>query len=405
MKNPELFLSYSWANKNTADRIYHDLALVGIKVLKDDHTLKYTDKLSEFMNQIRKSNFAILLISDSYLKSINCMTEVTQLYKEKNIWKKILPVILREVKLSDPLVRLSYVNYWQEKSKILESSLEGIDLINATASYDDLKRYNEITQNMNDFLSNLNDTLWVTPEALFDKFYSPLTEKIGVEPDFTQMAELLQICFINDQSLRLDTILKYKEVYNIEHCFCYSIIASCYRDLGQPKKAIDYYKKALELDNFDFTAWNNMGRVYELAFSNFDEAKKAYEKAILCEPKNPIARLNLGVLLSNHFNDNEGARMQYEEILTFDENNPSAHNNLGNYYRQPYINDLVRAEKHLVIAVNQDDLHGLMNYANFLKLNKKEIERGNFFYRKAKELDVEKKYTKFIDLMLTTEKG
>ncbi len=118
--------------------------MVGIKVVKDDLTLKYCDKLSEFMNHIRKSNFAILLISDSYLKSINCMTEVMQLYKEENIWKKILPVILREVKLSDPLVRLSYVNYWQEKSKILDSSLEGIDLINATDAHMMLRTFEKL---------------------------------------------------------------------------------------------------------------------------------------------------------------------------------------------------------------------------------------------------------------------
>ncbi len=72
------------------------------------------------------------------------MTEVMQLYKEENIWKKILPVILREVKLSDPLVRLSYVNYWQEKSKILDSSLEGIDLINATDAHMMLRTFEKL---------------------------------------------------------------------------------------------------------------------------------------------------------------------------------------------------------------------------------------------------------------------
>ena len=49
MKRPEIFLSYSWANKKIADKIYYDLSFVGFNVIKDDHTLKYTDRLPDFM--------------------------------------------------------------------------------------------------------------------------------------------------------------------------------------------------------------------------------------------------------------------------------------------------------------------------------------------------------------------
>lgn len=85
MSRPEIFISYSWANKKTADKIFYDLTFVGFKVIKDDHTLEYNDRISEFMKRIRQADFALVLICDNYLKSFNCMTEIMQLRKDDNI--------------------------------------------------------------------------------------------------------------------------------------------------------------------------------------------------------------------------------------------------------------------------------------------------------------------------------
>lgn len=400
IKPPEIFISYSWANKKIADKIYYDLTFVGFVVIKDDHTLKYADKISDFMKKIRKSDFAIVLICDNYLKSINCMTEVMQLDKDDNIWDKLLPVICKDSNIKDPLDRINYVNYWQEKSSAIESALKAIDPINATSLYQELKSYKEITQNIDTFLLNLKDKLFVSPEELFKKFYSPITDRIGVNPDYTRMAQLIPISFIKDPTVRLSAINSFMQKTKKENSTCYSIIASCYRDLNHTKKAIQLYKKAIELDDFNYTAWNNLGQVYEIKNQNYASAKDAYEKAIAAKPDFDIPRLNLAVLLKNYFKDNLGAKKQNEEVLKFDENNPKAHNNLANIYTLTEFFDLDKAEKHFIIAVNQNNLEGTIGYANFFKVFKKDIERGNFFYQRAKELDTDNLYAEVIDYML-----
>ncbi len=405
MRRPEIFLSYSWANKKIADKIYYDLTFVGFNVIKDDQTLKYTDRLPDFMNKIRKADFALLLVCESYLKSINCMTEVMQLDKNDNAWKKILPVVCNNTKFYEVIDRIQYVKYWQEKSDAIESALKNIDPINATVLYQELKSYKVITQNIDSFLTNLKEQLNISPEELFENFYSPLTTRIGIDPDFTKMVQLIPISFISDANERLATINGFIEKHKAENSYCYSIIASCYRDLKQPQKAIQFYKKSIELDDFNYTAWNNLGRVYELAVQNFSEAKKAYEKAIISKPDLDIPRLNLGVLLSTHFKDIVGAKAQYEEILRFDENNPKAHNNLANIYKSTEYFDLDKAENHLIIAVNQNNLEATIGYANFLKVYKKDMDMGNFYYQKAKELDTENMYSEIIDLMIKSNKG
>jgi len=405
MKMPQMFLSYSWANSKVSEKIYQDLTLVGFDVIKDDHTLKYTDRIPDFMKKIRKADFALLLICDSYLKSINCMSEIMQLEKDDDVWKKILPVICKDTKFYEVLDRINYVSYWQEKSEAIESALKNIDPINATKLYEDLKNYKAITQNIDSFLNNLKEQLNVSPEELFEKFYKPLTDRIGVDPDFSKMAQLIPISFTPDPNKRLIRINNFAKKHKVEHSYCYSIIASCYRDLRQSNKAIQFYKKAIALDNFNYTAWNNLGQVYEKAVHNYSEAKTAYEKAIAAKPNFDIPRLNLGVLLSSHFNDLAGAKEQYEEILKFDENNPKAHHNLANIFKTSEYLDLDKVEKHLIIAVNQNNLEATITYANFLKAFRKNIELGNKFYQKAKELDTKNIFAEIIDTLMKSTKG
>lgn len=405
MKPVEIFLSYSWANKKIADKIYYDLTLVGLNVIKDDHTLKYTDRISDFMSRIRKTDFAILLVCDNYLKSINCMTEVMELDKDDNIWKKILPIKCNDAKISDPLDRIDYVYYWQEKSSAIELALKNIDPINAISLSQELKGYKKITQNIDSFLLNLKDKLFTTPDELFEKFYRPIIDRIGVNPDYSKSANLIPISLIKDPKIRLVSINSFIQRNKIENSTCYYIIASCYRDLNNFKKAINFYKKSIELDDFNYSAWNNLGQIYELQIHNYSAAKEAYEKAIAAKPNFDIPRLNLAVLLKNQFNDILGAKKENEKILNFDENNPKAHNNLANIYKLKEHLNLDLAEKHLIIAVNQNNLEATIGYANFLKVFKNDIERGNYFYQKAKELDTENLFAEVIDIMLKSTKG
>ena len=56
-------------------------------------------------------------------------------------------------------------------------------------------------------------------------------------------------------------------------------------------EALYRWQKAVELDPGYAAAWNNLAIAYEHE-GKFDEAKKAYEKALQLEPKNLMIRQN-----------------------------------------------------------------------------------------------------------------
>jgi hypothetical protein len=116
-KKPKIFISYCWTDQEVAEKIYDDLTQVGIIVRKDNHELQYKDSVTKYMNSIRDSDYAILLISDSYLKSKNCLYEISQLLKEKDIHDKVLPIILESAKIYNTQDRITYVNYLLQKNQ------------------------------------------------------------------------------------------------------------------------------------------------------------------------------------------------------------------------------------------------------------------------------------------------
>jgi hypothetical protein len=76
-KIPNIFLSYSWKDRDIADEIDNDFKAVGITFRRDERDAKYRTSIKEFMDTVGKHDYVVMLISDDYLRSANCMYEVT----------------------------------------------------------------------------------------------------------------------------------------------------------------------------------------------------------------------------------------------------------------------------------------------------------------------------------------
>lgn len=152
-----IFLSYNWSDKDKVDEVDNYLSQIeNITVVRDVRNIGIWRSIKDFMKSIRDQDYAVLFISEMYLKSANCMYEILEIMKEKEYEKRIFPVVLNN-SIYNPLVRLEYIKYWQNRYNELEEAINAIQISNIGGVLNELKRYKFIVNSIDDFLSVLID--------------------------------------------------------------------------------------------------------------------------------------------------------------------------------------------------------------------------------------------------------
>lgn len=94
-----LFLSYCQKDSDVADLIESGLAphIDGkAKISRDIRDVEYHESFKKFMQTIETHDYVIMLISDHYLKSRNCMFEVMEVIKDSHFEKKLAFIVLSD---------------------------------------------------------------------------------------------------------------------------------------------------------------------------------------------------------------------------------------------------------------------------------------------------------------------
>lgn len=157
MKRTNIFLSYCWNDSSEADRIYdYFKSSQNIELHRDTINIKKWGSIKEYMQSIGNMDYTILLISDSYLKSANCMYEVLEVMRDRSYKDKIFPAVIYSG-IYSPVTRAKYVKHWQDEFSELESTLKEINVQNLGRLNEDLKRRQDISSNIAEFLDVVSD--------------------------------------------------------------------------------------------------------------------------------------------------------------------------------------------------------------------------------------------------------
>lgn len=108
---------------------------------------------------------------------------------------------------------------------------------------------------------------------------------------------------------------------------------------GDPARAIEAYRHALQLDPGNIDAYVNLGRLYQLG-ANIRSAKRCYEIALRQAPDHQLALYNLGTLF-DELDELDMAIEQYRRALLV----PDAHYNLARIHEMR--GDELSARRHL----------------------------------------------------------
>ncbi|MFN8303367.1 MAG: COR domain-containing protein [Saprospiraceae bacterium] len=180
VQKPKVYFSYAWGDEREkgesreklVNDLYESLENEGFCHLKrDKKDAKYRSSLREFMGEIGRSDFIITVISDKYLKSPNCMYEMLQIFRKSGsetdgFREKIFPVILEDANIYDPIDRLDYVGYWQQRCKKLEQKIAEVGLSAARSAVPDFDLYLEIQQQIGLLANVLADIITLEPQVL-----------------------------------------------------------------------------------------------------------------------------------------------------------------------------------------------------------------------------------------------
>lgn len=154
---PSVFVSYNHGSSDFVDDMIK--SLTGIcNVKRDKDKIGDWKSISDFMRSIRKEDFAILVITDKYLRSTACLYEVTQLMKDENWDKNTMYVVMEDAQIIyDTVEQPQYIKYWVDYCEKLSEAIKGLPPEAIYKQSEELKKATIIKNDIGEFLNKVAD--------------------------------------------------------------------------------------------------------------------------------------------------------------------------------------------------------------------------------------------------------
>ena len=176
----KVFISYAWGgdSETTANQLEQAFRGKGIEIVRDKKDLGYKGLIKNFMEQIGQGNCILVIISDKYLKSENCMFELLEIAKNGDIYDRIFPIVLEDVSIYNATGRLKYIQHWEAQIQDLETAMKQGGLANLQGITDDLNLYTAIRNQIAELADLLKDMNTLTPEMHQDSGYEKIIQAV-----------------------------------------------------------------------------------------------------------------------------------------------------------------------------------------------------------------------------------
>src|SRR5829696_8066503 len=164
--NHQVYISYAWGGESEriVNELDADLQSKGIIVIRDKRDLGFKGMIRDFMQQIGRGHAVIIIISDKYLKSPNCMFELVEIARNKDFYDRVFPIVLGDADIYNPVNRIKYIKYWEDKLKELDEAMRSVSSANLQGMREEIDSYDEIRDNISNLTFFLKDMNTLTPE-------------------------------------------------------------------------------------------------------------------------------------------------------------------------------------------------------------------------------------------------
>ncbi len=162
MAHKEVCISYARGGRSgeIVDELCEALKSKKIDVVRDSEDLEYKDSLKHFMQRLGRGKCVVVIISDKYLKSRYCMFELTEFLENGKFQERIVPLVLEDAKIYEPIDIVEYVKFWEEKLDEADKAMKSVQLANLSESIrGDIDLYSKILKTISGFIGHLRDLL------------------------------------------------------------------------------------------------------------------------------------------------------------------------------------------------------------------------------------------------------
>ena len=156
MEKPTVFISYKRDKSDIVNKL--EVKIGGrAEIKRDTKEIGAWESITTFMKSIRTQDFAILVISDNYLKSVACMYEVIQLMKEDDWLSKTMIMLADDINIFGTKEQLVYIKYWNDEYNNVSELIKSLPPETVSSQSEELKKISRIKDEIGLFLHIISD--------------------------------------------------------------------------------------------------------------------------------------------------------------------------------------------------------------------------------------------------------
>lgn len=169
---PTVFISFNCESVRFVDSL-QEKAETNATIVRYEDGVAPWGSFKFFMDTIGEQDFAVLVITDAYLKSRACMYEVNSVM-EKDSWKETtMFVVWPGTNVYSTEGRMGYITYWSEQYDQLDSSIVKLPESAIGCLKDELHQIERIRDSIGAFLAAVSDAknpeIWEAINVICDR--------------------------------------------------------------------------------------------------------------------------------------------------------------------------------------------------------------------------------------------
>jgi internalin A len=144
------------------DNLYAALEKDGFLPVRDRDQIRPGERISAFIRRLTRADLVVAVISEKYLRSPYCMSEIHSLWQKSQedadlLAERLVPIVLPGVKIERLRDRAPYMRYWKEQKEELEELFRELGSDLDPGSLREFRLVRDFAQNVDGILRFLQD--------------------------------------------------------------------------------------------------------------------------------------------------------------------------------------------------------------------------------------------------------